>query len=164
MKQTIDIEQIRSNYKTFVQNKKTLVLSLIDEKGNPFSSVAAFVELNGKFYIYISQIAEHFKLLQNAKLADVFFVADEANSPNHFATERARWQCTATYLGNEGHEEIFVKFNQVHSEKMMNLLRTLDFGIFELTPITGRYVVGFGKAFDLNYADDSITHVVIDKK
>lgn len=164
MQKPIDIEEIRVNYKTFKENKKSLMLSLIDEEGNPFSSTAAFVQLDGKFYVYISKIAEHYALLERAQFADVLFVADESVTQNHFATERARWQCKPTLLGNEGHEEVFEKFNEVHNANMMKLLRTLDFSLFELAPINGRYVVGFGKAFDIDVAEDSLTHVVIDKK
>lgn len=47
---------------------------------------------------------------------------------------------------------------------MIDLLRGLDFSLFELTPLEGRYVVGFGKAFDVNLLENTISHVVIDKK
>lgn len=164
MKKQIDIEEIKGQYESFLASKKTMVLAMNDEEGNPFSSTAPFVQWEGKFYIYISKIAEHFSNLMNATVADVLFVADEAMTPNHFATERARWQCKPTLLGKEGTPELNAKFDEVHSAKMMNVLRTLDFEFFELQPLKGRYVVGFGKAFDLNYAEDSFTHVVIDKK
>jgi len=44
------------------------------------------------------------------------------------------------------------------------MLRSLDFSLFELTPVAGRYVVGFGKAFTIDIANDKLIHVVIDKK
>lgn len=47
---------------------------------------------------------------------------------------------------------------------MMDLLRGLDFSLFELTPLHGRYVVGFGMAFDLDIDAEVFTHVVVDKK
>ncbi|WP_443136976.1 hypothetical protein [Lysinibacillus sp. JNUCC 51] len=52
----------------------------------------------------------------------------------------------------------------MHNAKMMELLRTLDFSLFELTPLEGRYVVGFGKAFTIDITNDTLVHVVIDKK
>lgn len=164
MQKQIDLEGIRKNYKAFIENKKSLMLSFVDEEGNPFSSIAAFVQVDGKFYVYVSKIAEHYSLLEHAPFVDVLFVADESVTKNHFATERARWQCVPKRLGNEGYEEIFAKFDEVHSVNMMKLLRTLDFSLFELAPSKGRYVIGFGKAFDIDVAEDSMTHVVIDKK
>lgn len=164
MQKIIAIEQITKDYEVFVRSRKSFMLSLVDKEGHPFSSSAAFVRVNGKFYVYVSQIAEHHSLLEQAQYVDVLCVADQAVTQNHFATERARWQCTPKYLGNEGYEEVFAAFNEVHSANMMKLLRTLDFSLFELTPVKGRYVVGFGKAFDIDVAEDTLTHVVIDKK
>ena len=72
--------------------------------------------------------------------------------------------CTSNNIGNEGHEEIFELFNTDHGAKMMDVLRGLDFSLFELTPLQGRYVVGFGMAFDLDIDANVFTHVVVDKK
>ncbi|MEG0448227.1 MAG: pyridoxamine 5'-phosphate oxidase family protein [Lysinibacillus sp.] len=164
MQKTIDIEQIRKDYEAFIHGRKSFLLSFVDKEGMPFSSSAAFVRVNGKFYVYVSRIAEHHQLLDQSQVVDVLCVADQAVTQNHFATERARWQCKPTNLGNEGHEEVFAAFDEVHTANMMKLLRTLDFSLFELTPLKGRYVVGFGKAFDIDFAEDTLTHVIIDKK
>ncbi|MET4559130.1 putative heme iron utilization protein [Lysinibacillus parviboronicapiens] len=163
MKKTIDIEKIKQDYEVFIQGKKSCVLSLINAEGKPFSSTTPFVRVNRKFYIYISRIAEHFQLLEQAQFVDVLCVADEAITSNSFAAERARWQCTPKHLGSDGHEEVFAIFDKVHSAPMMKLLRTLDFSLFELTPIEGRYVIGFGKAFDIDIVNDTLIHVVVDK-
>lgn len=89
---------------------------------------------------------------------------DESATKNPFATERVRWACTPKKLGNDGHEEIFEKFDTAFNKNLMDMLRGLDFALFELTPITGRYVVGFGLAFDLTIDGETFTHVVVDKK
>ncbi|MNW11167.1 hypothetical protein D3C71_2085470 [compost metagenome] len=47
---------------------------------------------------------------------------------------------------------------------MMDLLRGLDFSLFEMNPLKGRYVVGFGMAFDIDLDANLFSHVVIDKK
>ena len=164
MQKELNMEQVKQDYETFIQAKKGCVLSFVDADGKPFSSTTPFVRLNGKFYVYISRVAEHFKLMEQAQFVDVICVADEAVTANPFAPERARWQCTPTYLGNEGHEDVFALFDEVQNAKMMQLLRTLDFSLFELTPLEGRYVVGFGKAFDIDVTTDTLKHVVIDKK
>ncbi|WP_409368408.1 pyridoxamine 5'-phosphate oxidase family protein [Lysinibacillus sp. 38-6] len=164
MQKELNMEQVKQDYEIFIQGKKACVLSFVDADGKPFSSTTPFVRLNGKFYVYISRIAEHFKLMEQSQFVDLICVADEAVTANPFATERARWQCTPTYLGNDGYEDVFALFDEVHNAKMMQLLRTLDFSLFELTPLEGRYVVGFGKAFDIDVTTDTLKHVVIDKK
>lgn len=164
MKKTVDLEANKEKYLQFVASRKNLVLNLLDDEGKPFTSCAPFVKKDGKLYIYISQIAEHYDFMENSEYVDAFLIADESATKNQFATERVRWSCTAENIGNEGYEEIFELFNRDHGEKMMDLLRGLDFSLFELTPSQGRYVVGFGMAFDLDIDADVFTHVVIDKK
>lgn len=163
VKKSIDVAKYKEMYRTFVDKKETVVLSFIDEHGVPFSSVAPFIEHDGKLYVYISQVAEHYHLMETNRKVDVLIIADEADSNNRFATERARWVCTPKNIGNEGHENIFTAFNEAFGEKMMTMLRGLDFSLFELTPDMGRYVVGFGLAFNTNLDGSIFEHVVVDK-
>jgi len=141
-----------------------LILNLLDDNGRPFSSYAPFVKKDDKLYIYISKIAEHFNLMEKNEYVDALLIADESVTINKFATERVRWSCTSKNIGNEGHDEIFELFNTDHGAKMLDVLRGLDFSLFELTPLQGRYVVGFGMAFDLDIDANVFTHVVVDKK
>lgn len=164
MTKKIDLEKYKESYLEFMESRKSLILNLLDYEGRPFTSCAPFVKKDGKLYIYISQVAEHYHFMEKSKYVDALILADEADSKNPFARERARWRCEAENIGNEGHEEIFQLFNEAYGEKMLNLLRGLDFSLFELTPSEGRYVVGFGMAFDLNIDASTFEHVVVDKK
>lgn len=164
MKKPVDLEKNKSNYLQFIANRKNLILSLIDEEGKPFISYAPFVKKEGKLYIYISEIADHFTYMENNDYVDVLLIADESDTNNKFATERVRWSCVPSNIGNDGHEDIFQLFNEAHGTAMMDLLRGLDFSLFELTPKQGRYVVGFGLAFDLDIDANMFNHVVVDKK
>lgn len=160
----INIEKEKENFIAFMERKKSCVLSMMDDEGQPFISNAAFVKYGEAFYIYISSIAEHFNFINKSEVIDLMLVADESDTHNHFATERARFKCVPKNLGNEGNEEIFAEFSKVHGDKMMSMLRTLDFSLFALTPKEGRYVVGFGKAFNVTISGTLFEHVVIDKK
>ncbi|WP_239615321.1 HugZ family protein [Cohnella mopanensis] len=164
MKKPVDVEKNKENYLRFIEDRKNVILSLIDDEGKPFISYAPFVKKDGKFYIYISKIADHYRFMENNEFVDALLIADESATNNKFATERARWSCTSSNIGNDGHEDIFELFNVIHGEAMMKLLRGLDFSLFELVPLHGRYVVGFGLAFDLDVEANLFNHVVIDKK
>ena len=164
MTKLIDLEKNKEKYLQFVESRKNLILNLLDDEGRPFTSCAPFIKKDGKLYIYISQIADHYGYMENSEYVDALLVADESATNNPFATERARWSCTPANLGNEGHEDIFELFNTNYGAKLMDVLRGLDFSLFELTPLQGRYVVGFGMAFDLDIDANIFTHVVIDKK
>lgn len=163
MAKQVDLDKQKNNYLSFLSKKNSVVLATLDEDGHPFTSTSPFVEHNGKFYIYISEVAEHYGYLEKTALIDAFFIADEAEVKNAFATERVRFRCSVENLGNEGNEEIFELFDEKFQASMMKLLRGLDFALFELTPIEGRYVVGFGLAFNTSIDGAHFEHVVIDK-
>lgn len=158
----INIEDVRHNYLQFAGELRSLMLSTLDEEGNPFISYAPFVAHDNKIYIYISRIANHYYHMDNRPQVDVMLIEDEAASGNLFARQRARFPCAAKNVGNEGHSEVFALFEERFPAKLVTMLRGLDFSLFELTPKTGRYVAGFGLAFDLDLAGDRIEHVARD--
>ncbi|WP_052344351.1 HugZ family pyridoxamine 5'-phosphate oxidase [Bacillus ndiopicus] len=164
MTKQIDLEKYKESYLRFIEKKSILTLATLDENGHPFTSCTPFVKNNGKLYIYISQIAEHYQYLENSELSDVFLMADEETTKNPFATERVRLRCSARNIGNEGNDEIFSLFDEKFDAKMMTVFRGLDFALFELTPTSGRYVVGFGMAFNVSIDGAKFEHVVVDKK
>lgn len=162
---TMDKEAMKKQYEEFASSVKTLLLSTVDEQGKPFMSYAPFVKYNGNFYIYISKIANHYRHLEQDPSVDAMLIEDESKTTNLFARQRARFICTAANLGNDGNEEIFEifeRFEQSFSKGMMDMLRKLDFSLFELTPSEGRYVVGFGQAYDIDLSAEKFDHVVRD--
>ncbi|WP_308637225.1 HugZ family pyridoxamine 5'-phosphate oxidase [Paenibacillus silvisoli] len=159
-----NIEETRGKYIDFIESRKSLVISTLDAEGTPFISYAPFVKADGKLFIYISRISDHYRFVENNERIHVMMIHDESATPNAFARERARWVCTSENLGNEGHEAIFAGFDAKFGDKMMTMLRGLDFSLFELTPLSGRYVVGFGQAFDVDLSGDRFEHVVVDRK
>lgn len=163
MAKQIDLEKYKEKYIQFAASRNNLILNMLDEEGNPFTSCAPFVRKDGKLYIYISQVADHYRYIENSDKIDAFLVADEATTKNPFATERVRWRCTPKNVGNDGHDDIFQLFNDNFKASLMDVLRGLDFSLFELTPELGRYVVGFGLAFDVDIHADVFKHVVVDK-
>ncbi|MFJ7753096.1 HugZ family protein [Peribacillus muralis] len=164
MVKSMDISAKKEQYVQFLNKCNTMVISTKDDNGDPFISYAPFVQHEGKFYIYISKISDHYQFIEANQLISIMLLADEQGSPNLFALERVRFQCTAVNIGNEGHEDIFSKFSENHGAPMMGVLRGLDLSLFELTPIDGRYVIGFGQAFSIDLAGDKFDHVVVDKK
>ncbi|AZN39078.1 HugZ family pyridoxamine 5'-phosphate oxidase [Paenibacillus albus] len=157
-------EELKERYISFVNSRKSLVISSQDEQGVPFISYAPYIQAGGKLYIYISRISDHYRYVENNAHIHVMLIGDESASPNVFARERARWVCESKNLGNEGYEEIFALFDERFGDKMMGMLRGLDFSLFELTPSSGRYVVGFGQAFEVDLSGERFEHVVVDRK
>lgn len=156
---SVDVAALKRNYKQLVSGMKSLFLSTISLDGTPFVSYAPFVEHNGKVYVYLSRMAEHYRNLDVNRSVDVMLAADEAATKNIFARERARFKGVAINVGNDGYEQVFSKFEEKFGSSTFNMLRKLDFSLFELTLSTGRYVVGFGQAFDVDFTGDYFEHV-----
>lgn len=155
----MDLNVLKKEYQELVASMKSIFISTIGLDGLPFLSYAPFVEHEGKVYLYLSQIAEHYKNMENNPAVDIMLVADESETKNIFARERARFKGTAKNVGNEGYEEVFTKFEQKFGVPTFKMLRTLDFSLFELTPTNGRYVVGFGQAYNVDFPGEHFDHV-----
>jgi|GEM_PF-265758 len=155
----MDLNVLKENYQQLVGGMKSIFLSTIGLDGSPFLSYAPFVEHEGKVYIYLSRIAEHYQNMENNPAVDVMLVADESATKNIFARERARFKGQAANVGNEGFEDVFAKFEEKFGAPTFKMLRTLDFSLFELTLANGRYVIGFGQAFDVDFAGEHFDHV-----
>lgn len=155
----IDLNVLKAQYQELLGGAKSIFLSTIGLDGLPFLSYAPFVEHEGKVYLYLSKIAEHYYNIEKNSAVDVMLAADESATKNIFARERARFAGTAKNLGNEGNEEIFQKFEDKFGAPTFKMLRTLDFSLFELTLAKGRYVVGFGQAYDIDFPGEQFDHV-----
>lgn len=164
MKKEIDFAEQQQACQTFLQTQKTVMISSITAEGTPLISYAPYILNEGKLYIYISRISDYYASIQQSECIQGMLIADEVHSPNLFARERLHFVCRPQLVEEATHESIFQKFEEKFKKPMIDLLRGLDFSLFELTPLEGRYVVGFGKAFDVNLLENTISHVVIDKK
>lgn len=157
------IDSVREDYRNFLAGRRTVTLATIDAAGQPFLAITPFVLAGDVLYIYVSEIAEHYEHLLRSPEVMVLLHADESDSRNLFAVERARFACTASKVADEGHEAIFDQLRADHNAALIDVLLGLDFHLFELRPTAGRYIVGFGKAFDLDLAASYVHHVVVDK-
>ncbi|MGL4820166.1 MAG: pyridoxamine 5'-phosphate oxidase family protein, partial [Bacilli bacterium] len=131
---------IMQQWAQFIAGQKTLVLSTVDQEGQPFQSYAPFVKKEDAFYIYISRTAEHHDFLAAHPVAHMMILKDESASQNQFARERTHMRVNATMLGEAEHEHIFELFNEQHPPQLITMLRGLDFSLFKLTADTARYV------------------------
>ena len=141
-----------SELSTFITGFKSVTLSTIDEKGEPFCSYAPFVFHEKKYYVFISDIARHSRNLKKHPKAALFFIEDESKSENIFARKRAVLQCSSRVLKREsGHfSDVMAVFKNRFDPDMLDmLLRMKDFNLYELAPSGGEAVMGFGQAYDI---------------
>jgi hypothetical protein len=92
----------------------------------------------------------------------VLFIDDESKSDQIFARRRLSFDCTATLIERETEA-----WNQIVSQfqerfgGIIQVLRDLpDFRIFRLTPSAGRFIIGFGTAYQISGEQlDKLIHI-----
>ena len=140
------------NFLKFKSSVKTLSLSTLTDEGQPNISYAPFVtDDDGFFYVFLSQLASHTQDLLNQHIASIMLMEDEQNSRQLFARQRITYHCKISIIrsDNKTYDEILNNFESSFGS-IIPLLRNLpDFILFKLSPTEGRYVEGFGKAYEL---------------
>ena len=138
--------------KALQRDTLTLFLSTITKEGQPNASYAPFIlDSEGCFYIFVSQLASHTHDLLNSSLITILLAEDEKDTRQIFARKRASYFCQPHIIEstNEHYLALLDQF-EARFGGVMNLLRTLpDFILFKLTPTTGHFVQGFGKAYKI---------------
>lgn len=130
--------------------QKSLMISSLTQEGRPFVSYAPFVKVEEKIYIYISKAAEHYyNISQNPEIS-IMLIEDEQASKTVFARCRVSFNAVASKL-EEVSSSLWEAFEAVQGSELLQVLKTLDFDMFELDLHTGRLVKGFGKAYDIHF-------------
>ncbi|MDX5333504.1 MAG: pyridoxamine 5'-phosphate oxidase family protein [Gammaproteobacteria bacterium] len=146
------LEQAREAYTGFIDGFQSLILATADGQGSLLASYAPYVrDPQGGFCIFVSELAEHTGNLLARGEASVLFIESEADTRQVFARRRASFRCQVAELprGTEEADAILARFAGRFGE-IMGLLSGLgDFRLLRLTPVEGRFVIGFGQAYRL---------------
>lgn len=145
-------QKITQDIQELHQKSQTMQIASLDPEGKPHASYAPYVVDGGKYFILISDIARH---AQNLALnPDVAFmiIEDEADSREAFARRRLSFDAKATEMSRESQtwENIIPQLQARFGDIIGNLTQLQDFHLFCLTPISGRFVKGFGQAYQIS--------------
>jgi hypothetical protein len=135
----------------FVQSRRSLQLASLCENGLPYASYAPYAIGDDCLYILISDIAIHARnLLQNPN-ASILIIEDEEHAEELFARVRINYRVRAEAIALEDTQwETGVALLEArHGERPRKLSELADFTLFKLHPLGGRYVKGFGRAYDI---------------
>jgi putative heme iron utilization protein len=157
------ITQSHQAYRELLARAQTAQLATTDADGKPEASYSpVWVDPNGCFYIYVSELARHTRNLLGQKQASLMFIEDESASQHIHARRRATFDCSAREVPR-GTEDWNTRLDQMTGKfgNMIEGLRQLeDFHLIELRPKRGRLVVGFGRAYELSGETmDTLSHI-----
>ena len=151
--------QPKSLCANLIAKMRSLQLSTVGPDGIPNCAYTPYLyRAPNSFYIFVSQLAAHTRhLLANGTVA-IMIINDEQSSSQIFSRERVSYLCNAKNVPPDSQDYALVldDYQQRHG-KMASVLRQLpDFILFQLQPISGQFVMGFGKAYKLTGDDLSV--------
>jgi len=146
-------KRAQAAYATFLEGVSSLMLATCDASGRPNASYAPFVTDDDRnFYVYISGLSTHTQNLAETGKVSVMAIEDEATTQQIFARGRLTFECSVVELDREtdAWQAIADRF-QDRFGKIIDVFRPLpDFRIVQLVPSSGRFVMGFGAAYDVS--------------
>ncbi|MGD1909043.1 MAG: HugZ family protein [Leptolyngbyaceae cyanobacterium] len=152
---TPNFADIQAAYGTFPTTVKSLMLSTVTTAGQPQASYAPFVMTNDSgrsFYVFVSGLSSHTANLKANPQAGILLIQDEANTTQIFARQRLMYDCQVAQISPQDPQwtAIADRF-QVQFGALIEMLRQMpDFQIFRLVPQSGRFVLGFGAAYEVD--------------
>ena len=162
---TTDLDAVRTDLELLRKDFATLLMATTSEQGEPNASYAAYVEKDGDYFVYVSELSIHTQnLLANGR-ASVLFIEDEAHAGHLFARKRLTYQCEAIEVVRDS--ALFADVLGRFAERfggLIDMLRELrDFHLFKLSPRHGLFVAGFAKAYELDDLPRGEIHHIGDK-
>ncbi|KYC40682.1 pyridoxamine 5-phosphate oxidase [Scytonema hofmannii PCC 7110] len=140
-------------YQGFTDQFLSVAIATVSTDGIPNASYAPFVfDENKNIYIYVSGLATHTQNLHAVPTVSVLFIEDESQTKQIFARRRLIFDCTATLIerDTDSWQQIVDRFEARFGDIIQMLRELPDFRIFKLTPNTGRFVIGFGAAYEVD--------------
>lgn len=132
---------------------KSVIIASVDSNGNAISSYAPIIFDNDDMYVFISEVAEHYHALKaNPDKAEIMFLQDEKEAKTIFARIRLRYKVTATILDRDNDfDRLFALMKEQHKNEHVDMFYGIkDFHFVKLSPKNGRFVKGFGAAYEID--------------
>lgn len=148
----------------FRDSRKTLQLGTVDKEGKPHTSYAPFAFSERGYYILVSDLATHGQNLKHRKAVSIMMIEDESEARSIFARRRLSFDTNAEPVERDSehwHTAVEVMRERL-GEMIDNLSQLGDFNLYRLNPVIGRYVKGFGQAFDVS-GEDMLSVIHLDE-
>ncbi|KII79825.1 HugZ protein [Vibrio renipiscarius] len=147
--------RLEPEVREFRDSRQTLQLATINPEGIPNATYAPFAFDSQAYYILVSDIAAHGRNLKTNRNVSIMMVQDESEAKQVYARKRLTFDTTAELVEKQspvwhsGIAALQARFGEI----IDNLSQLGDFNLYRLIPESGRYVKGFGQAFEISGND-----------
>lgn len=148
----------------FRDSRKTMQLGTVSDDGKPHTSYAPFAFSEKGYYILVSDLATHSQNLKTCKAVSIMMIEDESDARSIFARRRLSFDTNAELIErdcDQWTQGIEILRSRL-GEMIDNLSQLSDFRLYRLNPVFGRYVKGFGQAFDVS-GEDMLSVIHLDE-
>ena len=132
---------------------RSMMLATVHKDGSPLASYTPFSQNNegSGLWILVSDLAGHAQNLSRGKQCSALVIRDEQDSAQVYIRERLQYEMRAEEcLRDDTCWDSGVKaLHDRHGGLIDTLISLSDFRLFQLQPQSGRYIVGFGQAYEL---------------
>ncbi len=155
-------EQIAQEVESFKDEFNTILLASMDSNDKPHISYSPLLKYDGNYYLYVSEVAQHYDNLKaNPSAVQVMFIEDESKSKTIVARKRLTHDVCVEFLPRDDlFNKVYDSFeNKVGKGGGISQIREmLDFHLVKLCFKDGRFVKGFGQAYDID-SNGKVHHV-----
>ncbi len=151
-----NFETALAAYQALPRQMKSLMLSTVNEDGTPQASYAPYViDDSYQLYIFTSGLSSHTQNLLRTGQASALIIEDEGEAGQVFARQRLTYDCRASRVERQTPrwDTMAEQFEARFGEIIAMLRQLEDFQMFCLSPQGGRFVMGFGAAYEVEPED-----------
>lgn len=147
-------DKLKAEIEEFKNSFGSVILSSVTKDGFGVASYSAIAKVDGKVYIYISAVSDHHASISaNPDKISALFLQDEKEAKTIIARKRLVYKTKAVLVerGSAEFQRAIDAFVSQHSGNsgISQIIEMRDFSMFRLDFQEGRYVKGFGGAFDI---------------
>ncbi|NJM97975.1 MAG: HugZ family protein [Phormidesmis sp. RL_2_1] len=146
-------DQLTQLYQAFLAQFGSVILATVSPDQQPQASYApCVIDSSRNIYVFVSGLSAHTQNLINTGKASALFIEDESKTQQMFARKRLSYTCVAQLVDRESpHWQVIAQQFEDRFGPIVDVMKGLaDFRIFQLQPQSGRFVVGFGAAYDID--------------
>jgi hypothetical protein len=147
-----DPDSVRDEYLALREGSEGALLATLEGERMPAASYAPLVWLDDRAYLFLSDLAAHTQNLKRCPAISLLLVDEAGKSANAFIRRRIslRGEAHRVARDNPRFGPVLAEFQRRFGE-VVSLLESLpDFHLFELQLDNGRYIRGFGQAYELS--------------
>ena len=158
----IDLDEVRDDFLSFKSSVGCAQLGTLTVDHKPEVSYSPIVWVGDCGYLLISELASHTHNLMQNPVLSLLLIEDEASARNLFARKRVMMDGRAQEVSRDTvlFNEIIDCFIEKFGETVKVLVQLPDFHLMEINLLEGRFIRGFGQAFELTGPGlTSVTHI-----